>query len=417
MTQTLTHVQTPEAVLQRGKTFVELGLSPQALQAVERIGFKTPTEIQEKFIPAALTGRDCIGQAKTGTGKTAAFLLPIFQRHYSGRGVKALILAPTRELAAQITDMPAKLAGAAGPQAIVMYGGTSFHRQVQQLRKNPQIVVATPGRLLDHVRQRTLRLNDFSIVVLDEVDRMFDLGFRKDISAILSQCSGRDQTLFLSATLPQDILSIGERYLRNPVRICTVSEEAPSVESVEQCYFSVAQSLKLPLLVAVLKREQPSLALIFTRTKRGAERLGKALEQRNIDSMHIHGGLTQSRREQVILHFRQRKVKVLVATDVMGRGIDVPGISHVINYDIPERPEDYLHRIGRSGRMNAVGKAMTFVTPEQGKEITAIEYHCNRLLDKDQIEGFDNGIPQRTPRHAAPRPTTSRQSFRRKAYS
>lgn len=417
MIQTQTHVESPQAVLQRGKTFVELGLSPQTLQAVGRIGFTAPTEIQEKFIPVALTGRDCIGQAKTGTGKTAAFLLPIFQRHYDGRSAKALVLAPTRELAAQIAEAAGKLAGAGGPQAVVLYGGTSFHRQVQQLRKNPKIVVATPGRLLDHVRQRTLRLDGFAVVVLDEVDRMFDLGFRKDISAILGQCSGREQTLFLSATLPHDILNVAQRYLRNPEQICTVSEEAPSVETLEQRYFSVAANLKLPLLIEVLKREQPSLALVFTRTKRGAERLGKALIQRNIESMHIHGGLTQSRREQVIARFRQRKVRVLVATDVMGRGIDVPGISHVINYDIPERPEDYLHRIGRSGRMNAVGKAMTFVTPDQGKEITAIEFHCNRLLDKDQIEGFDNGIRRHSPQNA-PRQASSRQTFRRRrAYS
>jgi ATP-dependent RNA helicase DeaD len=385
------------------EAFARLGLSPRALEAVRRIGFEEPTEIQEQFIPAALTGRDCVGRAKTGTGKTAAFLLPIFEHFFGGERIRALILAPTRELAVQIREECRRLSRRHRPHATAVYGGAPIKRQIDRLRTHPEIVVATPGRILDHARRRTISFSSFSIVVLDEVDRMFDMGFRKDIRLILSKCTNRRQTMFLSATLPADIMRLGERYLRDPIRVSAVDEDDPSVETLDQRYFSVVQERKLPLLLEVFERETPDLALVFTRTKHGADRLGRELRKRRYNATHIHGDLPQQKRDRATTKFRERQIQILVATDLMGRGIDVPGISHVINYDIPENPEDYLHRTGRSGRMNAPGKAFTFVTPDQGNELTAIEMLCNRLLEKDEISGFDSGIRRRqVGRHQKP---------------
>ncbi|MBN1345431.1 MAG: DEAD/DEAH box helicase [Phycisphaerae bacterium] len=387
------------------EAFAKLGLGPRTLACVRRIGFENPTEIQEQFIPAVMTGKDCVGRARTGTGKTAAFLLPIFQKFYAGEYARALILAPTRELAMQIRDESRRMSKNDPPRATAVYGGAPIRRQIDRLSKSPEIVAATPGRVLDHSERGTVAFHSFGIVVLDEVDRMFDMGFRKDIRRILRECTNRRQTMFLSATLPDDIMGLADQYLSDPIRISAVDDNDPSVETLDQRYFSVAHDRKLSLLVKVLEREQPELALIFTRTKHGAERLGKTLLGRKFNASYIHGNLPQQKRNQVMTRFRERKINLLVATDLMGRGIDVPGISHVINYDIPENAEDYLHRTGRSGRMNAIGKAFTFVTPEQGSEITAIEMLCNRLLAQDQIPGFDNGVGRQTAdegRRAAP---------------
>lgn len=381
----------PAALAELG-AFAELGVCQKALECVARIGFRQPTEIQEKFIPAALTGRDCVGLARTGTGKTVAFLLPIFNQVFQTGTGRALVLAPTRELAVQIAEESRKLSGSQRPNVCAVYGGTSINRQIQELRQDPEIVVATPGRLLDHAQRRTIDLSTFTTVVMDEVDRMFDMGFRRDISKILKHCGSRAQTMFLSATMPNDIMRFADRFLSDPVRVSAINEDGPSVETLDQRYFAVSRHRKQTLLVEVLEREKPELCLIFTRTKRGAERLGNVLVKRGYNAMHIHGDLAQNRRQRALDQFRAHNIQLLVATDVLGRGIDVPGVSHVINYDIPENPKDYLHRVGRSGRMNAPGKAFTFVTPEQAEEITAIEITCDRLLDRDVIPGFDNGI-------------------------
>jgi ATP-dependent RNA helicase DeaD len=374
-------------------TFAGLGLGPETLAAVERAGFYGPTEIQEKFIPAALTGRDSVGRARTGTGKTAAFLLPLFHRFFAGEPVRMLILAPTRELAEQIKQESRKLSGKGPPRVLAAYGGTRLFPQIAELKEKPEIVVGTPGRLMDLGQRKALNFGDFQMVVLDEVDRMFDMGFRQDIAKILGQCRKREQTLFLSATLPPDIMRLAMRFLKNPIQISAVEEDSPSVDSLEQAYFIISPRRKRSLLERLLEREKPELALVFVRTKRGVERLGKGLTKK-YRSTFVHGDLSQKERDQAVSQFREGRVKILIATDLMGRGIDVPGISHIINYDIPEYPEDYLHRVGRAARMERKGKAFTFVTPEQGEALTKIEVLCNLMLPEDEIEGFDTGLEE-----------------------
>ncbi len=376
-------------------SFSDLGLSHKAVSAVERAGFESPSEIQREFIPAALTGRDCIGRARTGTGKTAAFLLPIFERVYAGESEHALILAPTRELAKQICAESDTLSGKYPPTAVPVYGGQPMKQQIQRLKNNPEIVVATPGRVIDHGKRGTIAFHRFHTIVLDEVDRMFDMGFRKDIRYILDRCTNRRQTLFLSATLPDSIMRLAERYTSDPVRINALDEGKPAVALLEQRYFAISEEQKLPLLLALLEREDPTLALVFTRTKHGADRLAGKLTQKGLNVCQMHGDMPQNKREAALAAFRDRKVQILVATDVVGRGIDVAGVSHVINFDIPQNPEDYLHRTGRSARMNTEGMAITFVTPEEGKDLTAIEMLCNTLIEKDEIEGVDTGIRKR----------------------
>lgn len=382
----------PADSLTEPKAFAELGLSERALAAVRRMGFTTPSEIQTVFIPAALTGHDCVGQARTGTGKTAAFLLPLFEHFFRGEQMHALILAPTRELARQIRDECNALSGSMEPQAVAVYGGTPIKKQIDRLRQNPEIVVATPGRVIDHSKRGTLAFHRFSIVVVDEVDRMFDMGFRQDIAYILSKCNRRRQTMMLSATLPDDVLHLMNRHLKNPVRVSTVDQDRPSVELLDQRYFCVHKSRKTALLLELIDWEKPERCIIFTRTKRGADSLLKRLTDKNISVMHAHGDLPQHKRLKAVERFKEGKIRFIVATDLMGRGIDVPNISHVINYDIPENCEDYLHRVGRSARMNMPGKAFTFIEPGQAKELMEIEKRINCELLYDEIPDFDAGV-------------------------
>jgi ATP-dependent RNA helicase DeaD len=394
MTHTFKPEHNKESQEKKPNKFAELGLSDRALATVNRMGFEEPSDIQKEFIPAALTGKDCVGQAKTGTGKTVAFLLPIFEHYFKQEKVRTLILAPTRELASQIHTECEKLTGKYAPNSTAIYGGTPIKKQINKLKNNPEIVVGTPGRILDHINRRTLSLSKFSIVVLDEVDHMFDMGFRKDISRIIRECKNRKQTLFLSATMPKDIMKFGETFLKDPIRI-SVIDDSPAVETLEQKYFSVTQERKSALLTEIVKRHNPTLSIVFTRTKRGAEKLGRNLKKKGISATFIHGDLPQRKRKRIVDEFRKGKYQILVATDLMGRGIDVPDISHIINYDIPQNPEDYLHRIGRSGRMNTAGIAYTFVTPKDGGTLNEIEMLCNRLIDCERLENFDNGIKPR----------------------
>jgi ATP-dependent RNA helicase DeaD len=369
-------------------TFAELKLSAAVLNSVLAAGFTKPTPIQAQFIPLALTGRDVMGQAKTGTGKTAAFLLPIFEQLKPGAGkgrTQALILAPTRELAMQIEGEIGRLGSTLGFSSVTVYGGSSYEPQIEALKTGVDIVVGTPGRIMDHMRSQRLDLSGIKNIVLDEADRMLDLGFRKDIEFILRHCPAQRQTMLLSATIPQDILKLAKRYMHEPLEVWTAADQI-TVDSVEQIYFVCERDEKMPVLLKVLETENPALAIIFTGTKMAAKRLAEKLNRLYISAREIHGDLHQSRREKIMGNFRKGKVKLLIATDVASRGIDVDNVTHIINWDIPFKIEDYVHRIGRTGRMERIGKAITLVSREEGQYLTEIEMLINKEIKRTYFD-------------------------------
>jgi len=369
--------------------FSDLPLDPPTLKALERIAYETPTPIQAKFIPIAVTGRDVIGQAQTGTGKTAAFVLPILQLiGPDGVEPQALILAPTRELAIQIEGEARRLADGRGIRIVSLCGGHPLRRQVNELMRGCQIVVGTPGRVIHHMREGVLKLNKIKHVVLDEADRMLDIGFRPDIERILGRLPHQRQTMLLSATLEPPVRRLANRYMHEPVMV-EVTPEKRTVESIRQSYFTVDEHRKFELLRRLIERDQPNRCIIFCRRKVDAEKLSHELAHEHLHVARMHGDLDQKKRTQILDAFRDGRVRFLVCTDLVGRGIDVDDITHVINYDIPEDPENYVHRIGRTARMGKDGIAIMFVTPQQGKELTAIELFVNQTIDCDRIEGFE----------------------------
>ncbi len=370
--------------------FGEVELSPVTLESLQVAGYLEPTPVQAGLIPRALEGADVIGQARTGTGKTAAFVIPILERLKPAkevRGPQALILVPTRELAVQVHGEVVKLSHGRKARSVAVYGGKPIRGQIDKLARGAEIVIGTPGRVLDHLARGTLQLSHLACVVLDEADRMLDIGFRPDIEKILRRCPASRQTLLLSATVPPPVMRLAMRYMREP-EMCDFSPHDISVETIEQSYFTVDPENKFDLLVSLLRREEPEQAIIFCRTRRGTEKVGQRLGKRLKGVGCIHGDLPQSARDRVMSQFREGKVRFLVATDVVGRGIDVTRISHIINYDIPEFCDDYVHRVGRTGRMGREGVAFTFVTPEEGSELTRIEMRIDRLLRRDEIHGF-----------------------------
>jgi ATP-dependent RNA helicase DeaD len=359
------------------------------LEALAHARYTTPTPIQAAFIPHALDGLDVLGQAKTGTGKTAAFGIPLIEMlEARGRGPQAIILAPTRELTQQIVGELQKLAHCQDVAVCGIYGGEPIERQLRALHKGVDIVVGTPGRVLDHMERQTLYLGDAFHVVLDEADRMLDIGFRPDIERILRKVPNPHQTMLLSATISADVRKLAQRYMFQAVEV-NLSQDEPSVESIQQYYISVNHDRKVELLVHLLKRDKPRQCIVFTRTKRGADRLAERLRRVAPAVASIHGDLPQSTRDRVMRGFRTGTIPVLVATDVVGRGIDVEGISHVINYDIPDDPENYLHRIGRTGRMGKDGIAYLFVGPDQGEPLTLIENMINKVIPAMRVTGFE----------------------------
>jgi ATP-dependent RNA helicase DeaD len=358
------------------------------LRSLKRIGYATPSPIQAELIPEALDGRDVIGQAKTGTGKTAAFAIPILEMlEAPGRGPQAIILAPTRELVQQIVVETTKLAHGQDVSVCGIYGGEPIQKQLRALERGVDVVVGTPGRVIDHIERGTLYLGDIFHVVLDEADRMLDIGFRPDIERILRKVPNPHQTLLLSATISEDIRKLARRYMHQPVEL-NLSRDEPSVESIQQFYVTVDHDRKFDLLLYLLKREQPSQCIVFTRTKRGADKLADKLKGHVRGVSTIHGDLPQTTRNRVMQGFRDGTIPVLIATDVVGRGIDVNDISHVINFDIPDDPENYLHRIGRTGRMGKDGIAYMFVGPDQGDPLTSIENLINKPIPVHHPEGF-----------------------------
>jgi ATP-dependent RNA helicase DeaD len=379
--------------------FSSMGLSRPMLKALEQVRYVSPSPIQAAFIPRALDGLDVIGQAKTGTGKTAAFGIPIIEMlEARGRGPQAIVLAPTRELTQQIVGELQKLSANADVHVCGTFGGEPIERQIRALTRGVDIVVGTPGRVLDHIERRTLYLGDIVHVVLDEADRMLDIGFRPDIERILRKLPEPRQTMLLSATISADVRKLAHRYMFEPVEV-NLSQDEPSVDTIQQFYISVNTDQKLELLVLLLKRDKPRQCIVFTRTKRGADRLADRLRRLTSGVSAIHGDLPQTTRDRVMKGFRSGQISILVATDVVGRGIDVEGISHVINYDMPDDPENYVHRIGRTGRMGKDGITYLFVCPDQGEPLTAIESLINRVIPSVQIEGF--GTPRPRPQPAA----------------
>jgi len=379
--------------------FQKLSLSEAMMSALEHAGYIEPTAIQAGLIPRALAGIDVLGQARTGTGKTAAFAIPLIERlepHRNHHSPQALVLVPTRELAVQVREECAKLSHGRKTHIVAVYGGKPIREQMEKLRRGVDIVVGTPGRVLDHIGRGTLQLENLSFVVLDEADRMLDIGFRPDIEKILRRCPSSRQTLLLSATVPPPVERLSKRYMRDPETL-NFSPTDVSADTIDQFYFTVAPDRKMELLVRLLKRESPRQSIVFCRTKRGVEKVTRSLAKRLEHVDCIHGDLPQKSRDRVMARFRESQVRHLVATDVVGRGIDVSNISHIINYDIPAFCDDYVHRVGRTGRMGREGVAYTFVTPEEGPELTRIEMRIDRLLTRDEIENFEAVSPNAPP--------------------
>ena len=383
------------------------------MSQIEAMGYKTPTPIQKMAIPVALQGRDVMGLAQTGTGKTAAFALPILERLSTGiRGqLRALIIAPTRELAEQINDAFITLGKQTGLKSIAVYGGVSAYQQISALRKGVDIVVGCPGRLLDHLENRVLNLSRLETLVLDEADHMFDMGFLPTIRKILNHACLRKQTMMFSATMPKDILKLANDMLKNPCHI-ELDHKEP-LEAIEHALFPVSQHLKTDLLFEILKATDTKSILIFTRTKHRAKALDQKLQRNGYNATSIQGNLSQNKRQEALDGFRDGTFQIMVATDIAARGIDVSQISHVINFDMPDTPEAYTHRIGRTGRAERSGDAFTFVTKDDDYTIRLIENKMGEKIKRREIAGFNYNAPVQASNYEQP---PRRTYQRRKAY-
>ncbi len=378
--------------------FSKLGLPPALLNGVKAMGYVDPTPIQLRAIPVVLGGGDLIGSAQTGTGKTAAFALPVLARlgKHEARGPRVLVLEPTRELAAQVETAFRDFGRFTDIRATVVHGGVGYGRQRSEIQAGTDIVVATPGRLMDFLQERTLRLDGIKILILDEVDRMLDMGFVKDVKKIIGMCPRERQTLFFSATIPPEIEEVARFALRNPARI-EIGVARTVNKSVTHAFYPVGTALKFELLVALLEKTDFQSCLVFSRTKHGADKIARKLKAANHSVAVLHANRSQSQRVEALEGFKSGKYEVMVATDIAARGIDVAGVSHVINYDIPANPEDYVHRIGRTGRAMAVGDAFTLTTPDQAGEIRDIERFIGQKVPQLKLEGFNYNAPPPRP--------------------
>ncbi len=380
-----------ETMAEPSVSFADLGLSDQLLKAVGALGFETPTKVQVDMIPLALSGKDILGQSRTGTGKTAAFGLPLLQQISGNVAIEVLILVPTRELAIQVTEELHRLAAGGRTRIVAIYGGQRIQIQADRLRKNPSIVVGTPGRLMDMHGRGLLPYDNIRYVVLDEVDRMLDIGFRDDIRRILGSVSHDRQTIFVSATISPEIERLSRQYMRKPEKIVSAGGDALTVSEVRQRYFTVEAWDKKKLLVHLLKHEDPALTLIFCRTKTTVDALAAYLARKGIDAHAMHGDMYQGKRNRVLTQFRRGELSVLVASDLAARGLDVADITHVINFDLPEDPEVYVHRVGRTARAGRTGEAWSFATPEQGSMLTMIEQVAGVEIPREIYNDFTPG--------------------------
>jgi ATP-dependent RNA helicase RhlE len=367
--------------------FSKLGLSQKVVDGVRAVGYNDPTPIQLRAVPIILEGRDLIGCAQTGTGKTAAFALPIISRLNQRGALRALVLEPTRELAAQVETAIRDYARFTNLRTVVLFGGTGYGRQDQGLRQGADIVVATPGRLLDQINRGKLRLNQIETLVLDEADRMLDMGFLPDVRRVIERCPRSRQTMLFSATIPPEIEQLCHWALRNPETIEIGRRRSPA-ENVTHALYPVDVGQKQELLEELLRRTDYDQVLIFCRTKNGADRVARKLQQQGHALAVLHSNRTQRERERALNGFRDGRFEVMVATDIAARGIDVEQISHVINFDVPHHPEDYVHRIGRTGRAQSVGDAFTLMTGEDVREIAAIERFVGQKIPRVKLEGF-----------------------------
>ena len=370
--------------------FSSLHLHPDLLKGIRELGFARPTPIQAEAIPPALAGRDLLACAQTGSGKTAAFLLPILHRLIGKprRTTRALVLTPTRELAAQIAEDLDALAVHTPLTGAAVYGGVGMGPQEHAFRSGVDVIIATPGRLLDHFRAPYARLAALEVLVLDEADRMLDMGFLPDIRRVLRHIPARRQTLFFSATMPPPIAALAAEMLKNPVSISLQRQAAPAV-GITQAVYPVSQDLKPALFLELIKRDLIREALVFTRTKHRANRLAEYLVHHRVSAARIHGNRSQAQRTEALAGFKRGKYRVLVATDIAARGIDVEALSHVVNFDVPAVPEDYIHRVGRTGRAELNGDAFTFVAPQEETDLRSIERAIKRTLPRVTIPDFD----------------------------
>ena len=369
--------------------FSKLGLSPAMLEGVKAMGYIEPTPIQLRTIPLILAGRDVIGSAQTGTGKTAAFALPILSKlgQHSPQP-RMLVLEPTRELAAQVETAVRDFARFTDLRIAVIFGGVGYGRQMDALRTGVDVLVATPGRLLDHMQQGTCKLDQINFVVLDEADRMLDMGFLPDVRRILERCPRDRHTSLFSATIPPEIETLIHWAMRKPETIEIGARRTPA-ETVKHVIYPVSDSQKTDLLLELLKRVNYESVLVFCRTKHGADRVAHLLKRSNHAVAVLHSNRTQREREQALRGFRDGRYEVLVATDIAARGLDIADVTHVINYDVPQHPEDYIHRIGRTGRMEAKGDAFTLMVAEDGRHVHAIERFISQKIPRVKLENFD----------------------------
>jgi ATP-dependent RNA helicase RhlE len=400
--------------------FKALNLSESVLRGIQAAGYTDPTPIQLRAIPVVLGGGDLIGSAQTGTGKTAAFALPILTRLGHHGRTRVLVLEPTRELAAQVETSFRDFARFTDIRTVAIFGGVGYGHQRTELKRGVDVIVATPGRLMDYLKEGTISLRDINILVLDEVDRMLDMGFLPVVKDIIGRCPRDRQTLFFSATVPPEIQAVASFALRNPTRV-EVGVNRSINESVKHAMYPVSFEQKFDLLVALLAKTDFDSVLVFSRTKHGADKIARRLKAANHSVAVLHANRSQNQRIEALAGFKSGKYEVMVATDIAARGIDVAGISHVINYDVPEKPEDYVHRIGRTGRAQAVGDAFTLVTPENAGDIRDIQRFIGAKIPELRLEGFpykaftarpEQPQPQR-PRGSLPGQIRHKGSFNR----
>ncbi len=367
------------------KDFTALGIRREIGAILAENGITKPTEIQVQAIPAIMSGKDVVGQSQTGTGKTLAFILPILEKiEISKPIVQALIITPTRELALQITREVAKLADQLGIQVLSVYGGQDVDRQIKKLKGGAQIVIGTPGRLMDHLRRETIKLENVTKLVLDEADQMLHMGFLEDVEELVRQTSNKRQTMLFSATMPSKIRGLADRYMRKPLDI-RIQTKNITLDEIKQIMVEVPESEKIAKLSSMIDEYRPYLAIVFCHTKKRAIAVNMALSQKGYETDELHGELSQPKREQVMKRFREAKIQILVATDIAARGLDVEGVTHIFNYDIPHDVDSYIHRIGRTGRAGQAGMAITLIDPHEQPYVRLIEQGIRAAIEKHKV--------------------------------